>query len=314
EGTLAPALVERIGAAPGVVDWSTVRRTRIDSERGITEIVAYKLSPHSHSGFRFKEGDPSAIWPAFEDQEAVLISEPYAYRHGLGVNALVRLRTDHGERDFRVAGVYYDYGSDQGVIAMSRRTYERNWTDRGVSGIGIYLDPDTAPKEIEEVLHRIAGPHQEVQIVSNRAIREASLEVFDRTFAITEVLRLLAAVVAFIGVFSALTALELERAREFGMLRAIGLTPRQLWGLIMSQTGLMGVAAGLLALPVGVALAVTLIYVINQRSFGWTMDAYISSGSLAQAMLLAVTAAVLAGIYPAFKMTRARPADMLREE
>jgi len=314
QGNMPPALVERISSAPGVADSSTVRRAHIESKHGITEIVAYKLSPRSYAGFRFKDGDADVIWPAFEDQEAVLISEPYSYHHGLGVDSILRLRTDKGERGFRIAGVYYDYGSDQGVVAMSHRTYELYWNDQNVSGIGIYLNPGTTLSDMKDVLHRVAGPHQELQIVSSRKIREASLEIFDRTFAITEVLRFLTALIAFVAVFSALMSLQLERTREFGVLRAIGLTPPQLWGLILSQTGLMGLVAGLLALPVGIVLALALIFVINQRSFGWTMDVYVSSGILVQSMVMALAAAILAGIYPAFKMARARPAEMLRQE
>ena len=79
--------------------------------------------------------------------------------------------------------------------------------------------------------------------------------MFDRTFAITGALQLLAALVAFIGVLSALLSLQLERARELGILRAIGLTVRQLRGLMLLETGLMGAVAGLLAMPTGLALS-----------------------------------------------------------
>ena len=141
-----------------------------------------------------------------------------------------------------------------------------------------------------------------------------SLEVFDRTFAVTGVLRLLAMIVAFVGVLSALMALQLERAREIGVLRAQGLTPRQVWGLTVSQTGFMGLVAGLLALPVGGALALVLIFVINRRSFGWTLQLEIAPAILLQALLLAVAAALLAAVYPAWRMsTMALPAA-LREE
>ena len=95
--------------------------------------------------------------------------------------------------------------------------------------------------------------------------------MFDRTFAVTEALRVLAVVVAFIGVWSALLSLQVERTRELGTLVALGLLPRQLWGLTLLETGLIGLAAGLLSLPTGVALAGILIHVINVRSFGWTM-------------------------------------------
>src|SRR5262249_14262819 len=145
---------------------------------------------------------------------------------------------------------------------------------------------------------------QEVLVRATRALREASLEIFDRTFAVTVVLRLLATIVAFAGVLSALMALSLERSRELGVLRAQGVTPGEIRVLVTAQTGLMGLVAGLLAIPVGLALAVILIFVINQQSFGWTLQLEVSPVILAQALALAVGAAVLAGLYPGWRMAR----------
>jgi len=92
------------------------------------------------------------------------------------------------------------------------------------------------------------------------------------------------------------------------------MTPRQLWLSVLSQTGLMGLTAGLLALPVGLILAVVLVYVINKRSFGWTMQLILDPNLLLQALIVAVVAALLAGLYPAWKMGRTSPALALREE
>jgi putative ABC transport system permease protein len=151
-------------------------------------------------------------------------------------------------------------------------------------------------------------------VTSNRALKRGSLAIFDRTFLITGVLRLLAGLVAGIGVLAALLALQLERGRELAVLRAVGLTPRQVWGLVTAQTGLMGLAAGLLSLPVGLALAAIMIFVINRRSFGWTVVLEIPPGVLAEAVGLALAAALLAGLYPAWRMARTSPARALREE
>src|SRR5690606_12637093 len=122
----------------------------------------------------------------------------------------------------------------------------------------------------------------------------------------------LATVVAFIGVLSALLSLELERQRELGILRAIGLTIRQVWSLIMLETGLLGGAAGLLAMPTGYALAVILIYIINKRSFGWTLQMQVVPQPFLTALLIATTAALLAGIYPAWRMSRRTASDSIR--
>ena len=120
--------------------------------------------------------------------------------------------------------------------------------------------------------------------------------------------------VAFIGMLAALMALQLERAREIAVLRTLGLTPRQVWGLVTAETGLMGLLAGVLAVPGGLMLAGILVFVINRRSFGWTMPIDPSPGILLQGVALSALAAVLAGLYPAWRMARALPADALRDE
>jgi putative ABC transport system permease protein len=76
----------------------------------------------------------------------------------------------------------------------------------------------------------------------------------------------------------------------------------------------MGIVAGVFAIPVGIMMAIVLIFVINQRSFGWTFPTLIEPSVLINNMLLAVFAALLAGLYPAFKMSRVPPALVLREE
>jgi putative ABC transport system permease protein len=243
----------------------------------------------------------------------VLASEPLAYRRGLGPGAAIRLRTDRGEREFRVAGVFRDYGSAAGVVAMSRATYDAHWDDRAISGLALEAVPGQDVDALVAALRDGTGG-QEAVIRSSRALREASLAIFDRTFAITGVLRLAIVLVAFIGVLSALLAWQLERAREVGVLRALGCSPAEIGRMVLTQTGLMGLLAGALALPVGVALAAALIFVINRRSFGWTMPLDVSPAVLAEGLALAVGAALLAGLYPARRMARASPAEALREE
>jgi putative ABC transport system permease protein len=312
--SLDPAVIARLAGAPGIGAVGTYRRVTVGSAFGPTQLVALRPATPSRHQFRFVAGAPEAAWSAFQDGESVIVSEPYAYRHHLAVESSLSLRTDRGERPFRVAGVFTDYGSDQGVVMMSRATYERYWSDRGISSLGLLAAPGVDVDELVLRLRRLAGPEQELLIRSNRALRDASLEVFDRTFVITGVLRLLATVVAVVGVLAALMALQLERGREVAVLRVQGLTPRQVWGLATAQTGLMGLLAGLLAVPVGIGVADVLVFVINRRSFGWTLPVVIAPRVLVEAVALAVTTAVLAGLYPAFRMARATPAAALRDE
>jgi len=162
-------------------------------------------------------------------------------------------------------------------------------------------------------LQRWAGAsEQAVMVRSNKTIRDFSLQVFDRTFAITNVLRLLVVIVAFVGVFSALMALFLEKGREFSILRATGITPRQLRRLVLSQSALIGLLAGLLSLPLGWIMSDILIEVINRRSFGWTMQSYFFVSLPFQAVLLSLLAALLAGLYPTRRISRITLREGLR--
>jgi putative ABC transport system permease protein len=309
-----PEIARRAAAVPGVLRANLIRRVEIPSPAGPVRLVVIGTNDRGIRSFELKDGRPEEVWPAFQRGGAVLVSEPYAYRTGVGRGGTVRLRTEHGDRDFPVAGVYYDYASDRGIVLMSRATYLRDWNDPKLSGFSLDLAPGADPDRVVELLRKTIGSERALSIQSNRSLKKLSLEIFDRTFLITGVLRLLAGLVAFIGVLSSLMALQLERARELGVLRANGLTPGQVWQLVTSQTGLMGLAAGLLSIPVGLALAAIMIYVVNRRSFGWTIRMEVSPEVLLQALLLALAAALLAGLYPAYKMARTSPALALREE
>jgi putative ABC transport system permease protein len=274
--------------------------------------------------FRLIEGELGEVRQKFYDEGAVLISEPYAFRHDLHKGDSLTLPTNKGKRDFEVAGVYVDYGSEQGVITINRGTYLKHWHDNSVSSLGVYASHDADVDELiakmrELVDEQLSNPYtqikeQDLEIRSNAAIREASIRIFDRTFAVTQVLRLLAIIVAFVGILSALMAIQIERSRELGLMRAIGLTPRQVWMVVSGETGIIGALAGFLAMPIGIVLALILILVINRRSFGWSMDVSIDPLLLSQSLTLAIIAALLAGIYPALRMARISPGEALREE
>jgi len=317
DATLDPGLVARLAATPGVARAGTSRGVLVPGPGGPVQVVALDVDPARRPRWRFREGSSDSVWGpggAVGIDDTVIVSEPYANRRGARVGGRVRLRTDRGDRDFRVGGVFYDYGSSSGVVVMSRQTYERFWDDRRISGVAIEAISGADLGTLMAALRARAAGGQEIVVRSNRALREASLEIFDRTFAVTGVLRTLTVAVAFIGMLAALMALQLERAREIAVLRTLGLTPRQVWGLVTVETGVMGLLAGVLAVPGGLMLAGILVFVINRRSFGWTMPIDPSPAILLQGVALSVLAAVLAGLYPAWRMARALPAEALRDE
>jgi putative ABC transport system permease protein len=312
--TLDSTVTRRLRGMDGIAESYSIRRVTVRADVGRTELVAVEPGSQTEDVYQFKRGDPDAAWPAVRSGPSVVVSEPYSYRYDVGVGDTLRLQTDRGEQPFAIEGVYYDYGSDLGVVLMSRSVYERYYDDRSVSGLAFTADDTTSVDAlIADMRAEVAGL-QDVLIRSNKALRETSLEVFDRTFTITTVLRLLAIAVAFIGVLTALMALALERRRETGVLRATGMTPPQVGGYLTLQSSLMGAIAGVLSLPLGYLLAYVLVFVINKRSFGWTLQLTVPMDVLVQSLVLAVGAAFLAGLYPTWRMARSSPAVALQGE
>ncbi|NEP18403.1 MAG: FtsX-like permease family protein [Leptolyngbya sp. SIO4C1] len=254
-------------------------------------------------------------WPQLDAGEGVIISEALMLRSGVSdPPETITVESPDGPRTFPVLAVFYDYSSDRGTILLDDDIYLELWQDPSIASLGLFVKPNVSVDAVVDHLRETFKGRQDLVVQSNRNLRQGSLEIFDRTFAITGALRLLAVVVAFIGVLSALMSLQLERTRELGILRANGMTPLQMWQLTLLETGIMGSLAGLFAMPLGYVLAWILIYVINVRSFGWTLQMQIQPSYFWQAWVVAVVAALLAGIYPAWRLSEMVVATAIRQE
>ena len=291
-----PRIITGIARIPGISAISSARRAIVESGHGTTQILAVDFPAGNVPRFQLSRGDAPQAWAAFDANRAVLVSQSYAYRRRISVGAHVRLLTRHGYRSLPVSGVFYDYGSEQGTILMHRQLYEHEFGDHGISSLGLYLQPGTSTQTVIGMVRAVAAHRQALIVRSNRALRSESIRVFDRAFAITGVLRTLAVLIAAIGILSALMALQLERTREIAILRATGLTPGQIMGLVTVQSGFVGLCSGLLAIPSGLTLALLLIHVINRRAFGWTMQTRVTPSVLVEALILSVAAAIAADL------------------
>jgi putative ABC transport system permease protein len=311
---LAPGVREVAASWPGVARVDALRTATVESPQGPASIFGVDNPDFARRPFLSTDMPQAEIWAAME-QGAVVVSEPYANRLGLQRHgAQVTLQTVRGPRTFPAAGVYYDYATSSGTVAMTLDTYRRYWADDSLTALALRLAPGTDATRVAQELGDALAPRQKLFVQPNQDLRREAMAVFDRTFAITGALQILATTVAFIGVLSALLSLQLEKQRELGILRAVGLTARQLRGLILLETGLMGAVAGLLAMPTGVVLSLILVYIINLRSFGWTLQMQVEAAPFVQALAVALVAALLAGVYPALRMGRTVTAEALRHE
>ncbi len=305
--------VRRIKAVPGIASVETYRRVRVMSSFGEVPLsVSDSRRVRSLAAYRFRYG-AGHPWQKVESG-SVVVSEPFATRHHLSHHdAQVTLETDRGAVTFPVAGVFYDYASEEGTVLMSRTVYDRYWDDPDVSSVAAYVaDGENVQAVADGVRTALEGTA--LRVTANRSLKREALRIFDRTFAVTDALRVLALVVAFVGAWSALLSLQVERTRELATLRALGLTPGQLIGLCVLESGLMGLEAGLLAIPLGCLLALILVDVINVRSFGWTLHLAFGLRPLAEGLAASVGASLLAAVYPSFRLLRAPIAAFLRTE
>lgn len=310
-----PIVRDIIAGIDGVAQVSTSRAVSVTSpdypDLPAVNLLAidYDIAPNRTFLWTQREDYTAAL-----EEGMVMVSEPFAFRRGITPeNATITLLTDRGPRTFEIVGVYYDYTTDQGTVAMYNSTYRELWDDPFISSVGAFLAADA---DLNTVMDRIREALQgyDMTVQANRELRTGVFEIFDNTFAITVALRMLATIVAFIGILSSLLSLQLENTRQYGVMRAVGMTPRQLWNFTLLQTGLMGLVAGVLAMPIGLALALVLLFVINVRSFGWTMQFYFIPSEFGQAFVVAVIAALLAGVYPAWRLMRLLTARALRSE
>jgi len=295
-----------------VADYSSYRNRGLDTDGRRIVLVAARLSAPSRRGFHFVAAGKPDPWSDFE-QGAVLISEPLAYRMELAPGDTLSLPSDAGMHDFHVAAVFRDFASEHGRVFIAQEHYRQRWRDMRVNTVALFAKEGDTTKLLSAATERFSGDHDLV-FTAGREIYEASMAVFERTFRITEVLRLLSVLVAFVGVLSALMALQLERRKEYAILRALGLTRWQVSQLIVIESATLGLLAALLALPTGLAMAWILTAAIQVRAFGWSMPFLVNASPLLWTLVLGFTAALLASLYPAWRSTHADPAPQLRED
>lgn len=318
-GKLDPAIVASLKTFPGIekaVSYNDAEVRVVDFDKQVKLISADGDVSQGKRPYAWIRPDlGSDPWVALDAGKGAIISEALILREDLPeIPETITLETPQGDRAFPVLAVFYDYSSDRGTVILDDDVYTPIWQDDRIASLGLFVAPNADVEAIVQAIREQFQGRQDLSVQSNRSLRQGSLEIFDRTFAITNALRLLAVVVAFIGVLSTLMSLQLERTRELGILRSTGMTPRQLGLLTLLETGLMGTLAGVLAMPLGFVLAWILIDVINVRSFGWTLQMALEGRYFWQALLVAVVAALLAGLYPAVRLGRMNISAAIRQE
>jgi putative ABC transport system permease protein len=313
--TLSPELASRIAALPQVAAVDALRAYSITyqgSPATLAGVTTRVEARYGHPSFLPGE-NASQIFKELEKDRAVVVSEPFSVKHKIHTGDMIRLQMPQGFVAFRVAGIYHDYSDPRGVIVMDRTALMKYLPDAAPSNLAVYLKPGVNLDVAREALEESCSPRK-VVVLSNRALRDQALQVFDRTFKITYALEAIALCIAIIGMVGALVALVVDRKREIGLLRFLGSSTRQIRRMILCEAAILGVLSVFAGFVLGVWLSFILIFVINKQSFGWTIQFHWPIQTLVGAMLIVYVSTLAAGLYPARLGMNLNPIEVIHEE
>ena len=306
---IEPELEARVRALPQVERAAFLRSGRVilDPSRPAVSLIARDAGnfpfPSIGKTYERKEGDPPAAW----------VSEAMSDIYGFSPGEKIQIPLGGKQAQFIVAGIWRDYARQHGAIIIERQTYAALTGDKRANDAGLWLKPGARTEDAIAALRALPGGNL-LEIALPGEIRQTSLALFDRSFALTYALEAVAVLVGLFGLSSSVGAIVLARRREFGMLRHLGMTRRQIGAMLAAEGGLLallGVAAGL---ALGGAISLILIGVVNRQSFNWSMDVHLPYLLLAGLSLVLILLASLTAFLSGREATGMGPVRAVKED
>jgi len=241
------------------------------------------------------------------------VSEAYADRFGAAPGATITLPLAGRETAFTVAGLWRDYARQTGAVIVERASYVRLTGDARINDAALWLAPGASADALRRAIDERFGKDR-LTVATPEEIRALSLAVFDRTFAVTYALEAVAIAIGLVGLSATFGALALARRREFGVLRHLGMTRREV-GAMLAAEGAMVSAVGLVVgLALGGAISLVLVHVVNRQSFRWSMDLHVPAGQLVAFSLALLALATLTAVVSARRATAGDTIAAVRED
>jgi putative ABC transport system permease protein len=287
----------RIAAAPGVarVEFIRSRNLLLASDRPPVTLLARpvdaahpgRVLPMTGTPYAQRSDDPPPVW----------VSEVAAAFYGLRPGERVSLPIGPAPRLFTVAGVWRDYARQNGAIVIDREVYRIVTRDERVNDAALWLAPGADIYAVQGAIRDQLPWAQGLEIASTREMKDVSLGLFDRTFAITYALEIAAVLIGLFGVSVSFSAQALARRREFGVLRHLGMVRREIGAMLGMEGALVAALGTAVGLATGWVVGLILIHVINRQSFNWSMELHMPWLPLAALAALVITAAVATAVW-----------------
>jgi putative ABC transport system permease protein len=240
--------------------------------------------------------------PAELDAQGAFVKDEYADEHGLAVGSRLELKTPTGDvLPLRVAGVYDEPtgGSPFGEIAISSSSFDRSFANRDneftfINMRGGVTEANTA------ALERAVSQFPEAKVETRDQFRDRQLSQLDTVLNVLYALLALSVIVSLFGIVNTLVLTVFERTRELGMLRAIGMSRRQVRRMIRYESIVTALIGATLGIAVGVFLAALVTQALSDQGFVFAVP----YATLAVFVVIAIGAGVLAAILPARRASR----------
>ncbi len=275
-------------AGGGQVQFLRTRPLSLAADRPDVILIARDIDTSDPGRLLFLVGASRPVPPG---ARPAWVSEAMLDLYGARVGQALALPLGGKPVPFFVAGVWRDYANQSGSIVVRLADYRALTNAWEVTDAAIYAGGEKNTDRIERALRQLPfGPA--LQLARPGEIRAMSLQIFDRSFAVTYLLEAIAIVIGLSGVAATFSAQTLARAREFGMLRHVGVTRGQVLGILAVEGGLLttlGVACGF---ALGLVISLILVFVVNPQSFHWTMGLHLPWGLLGTVAAVLVAASV----------------------
>ncbi len=298
--------IARFGGVRGL---RTIKLRHADSS---VLLKAWDRPPNDRAPIVMLEGEADALFDAAEP--TVFISENFASHHQKRRGESLVLDTKAGPMTFAIAGVVVDFGSPAGTIYLSRETYKRLWRDSLVTVFYAYVEQGVDPKAVRDRIDQgIARRHGLVTSVTED-VRTLSQQVLDDAFAYTRAIEIAALVVGLLALVSTVLVGVLERKRELGMLRAIGMSARQLASMIAFEMAFLGVSSGVASLVLGGYMAHVWLGNAFAHDVGWPIDVHVPLLAVLGTLAAGGLVGIVAGGFGAERVRRIELAAALAYE
>ena len=302
-GYLEPGFEQLVRALPqvGRADFLRTARVILDPARPALSLLARDRAEKAFP--MLGKRVPGKVW----------ISEAVADVYGYSPGDELHIPVEGKSFSFIIAGVFRDYARQHGAILIDRADYVALTGDRSTSDAALWLAPGATVAGAMEALRALPGGDR-LDIGEPGEIRSLSLEIFDRSFAVTYAMEAVAVLVGLFGLSSSLGAMVLARRREFGMLRHLGLTRRQIGAMLAAEGGLLAFVGALAGLAAGAAISLVLVYVVNRQSFNWSIELHVPWALLFLLTALLLALAVLTALWSGKEAMGMGPVRAVRED